>query len=298
MFKKLLLYFLIAITAYGFFANSKIEFKFLKKNQEFDTPKKPQYALECHTFARHSDFDKASQCFKQALRGNEGNAEIRYYLALSMFLDKNYSGAMFHSDFIAKNIPSSPYFRPANKLYDVAKQAQDEKKNLENSGSVDYLHELQNIRMWGKMPVKVWIQHSDNNTNLRNAFYTWQTALYPTVSFQMVKNRDDANLIVVFEGADRACGNANAVGCSATRIWNNTKKLADAVIYLNYVTPSGKKVSDAELYSTLIHEIGHAIGIDGHSSNKSDIMYPDTSNYNRRPTRRDVNTVRRIYGRR
>ena len=48
------------------------------------------------------------------------------------------------------------------------------------------------------MPIRVWIQHTDNNANLKNAFYTWQNALYPTVSFEMVNRKEDAQLTVVF----------------------------------------------------------------------------------------------------
>ncbi len=75
-----------------------------------------------------------------------------------------------------------------------------------------------------------------------------------------------------------------------------TLLIPKAEIYLARFAKSGKRLSDNDVYGVLVHEIGHAIGITGgHSKNKSDVMYPSSDNYNLRPTRRDINTVKKIY---
>ena len=147
------------------------------------------------------------------------------------------------------------------------------------------------------MPINVWIEHSDNNFNLRNAFNTWQTALYPTISFKFVNNPEEAHISVVFDDPRKHGPAENAVGLTSMRGYaKEPTRIYDAKIYLTYFDPTGKRLSDNEIYGTLCHEIGHALGISGHSKNKSDVMYPSTDMYNTRPTRRDIRTIERIYG--
>ena len=49
------------------------------------------------------------------------------------------------------------------------------------------------------------------------------------------------------------------------------------------------------LYSTALHEIGHALGISGHSVNKEDIMYPVTRQDEAQISKNDINTLKLIY---
>ena len=59
----------------------------------------------------------------------------------------------------------------------------------------------------------------------------------------------------------------------------------------------GRYLSDASLRHVAIHEIGHALGLLGHSSREDDIMYPSVSGTPRSaPSERDVRTIRRLYG--
>lgn len=257
-----------------------------------------KYSPECYERMKSANFDQAVVCYKQALIGDVANPEKRYYLALSMLLDKDFEGAKFHSEFIMNNLPNSDYAPFARKIFDAALIASSEKKELEDGAGADYLSDLDFTRPWQKMPLKVWMQHTNNNSNLRRAFNIWQTALYPTVSFQMVSTRDEADIIVIFDDPKAQCSSKLAVGCtSGSYISKNGREhTIKAVISLTSFDPSGGRISDNQLFAVLSHEIGHALGLSGHSKNRSDIMYPDTSNYTVRLSKRDINTIRRIYG--
>ena len=177
----------------------------------------------------------------------------------------------------------------------IANKILNDKNSLQDNDSGDYYNEIEQKTRWAKTPIKVWIQHTNNNANLKNAFYTWQNALYPTIAFEMVNRKEDAQLQVVFGNLPQGSPKG-AVGITQTRTYlKNPSVLGIATIYLTQFDPYGSRLSDNNIYGVLVHEIGHAIGIGGHSKNKNDVMYPSTDNYNLRPTRRDINTVRKIY---
>ena len=63
--------------------------------------------------------------------------------------------------------------------------------------------------------------------------------------------------------------------------------------------PMNRKYTKDELYSIILHEIGHAIGLSGHSKSKGDIMFFSTATYLNGEgiiSNRDKNTVKKIYG--
>ena len=68
--------------------------------------------------------------------------------------------------------------------------------------------------------------------------------------------------------------------------------------------PYGNYFSDKELYNTILHEIGHALGIMGHSYSSEDLMYMTTENSSfYSPYRssfqylssKDINTIKLLY---
>lgn len=307
MFKKLLFYAFVAGLSFICFSSKEFgnfaqDSNFIKAlfNIKDDYAAEqmlpvPKSAPECFVYFQNTAYDSAAACFKKELIENRNNPEIHYYLAYSYYGNKNYPSALFHTNYIIKNLQKSNYLTRAISLQNKIEADIKEKEKLETTDKPDYFDEMKNPLHWGNMPVTVWIENSSNNFNLRNAFYTWQNELYPTIIFKMTDNKEEANITVTFENADKYC-KAGAIGCTSTRVYSNDKtRLYDAKIRLNRYYPSGKKLSDNDIYGLLCHEIGHAIGIDEHSKNKSDVMYPNTGNYNTRPTLRDIRTVRKIY---
>jgi len=293
MFKKIILIAFMGFLLWKFFTEAQFHFTGFKSSAP-SLPKATS-ALHCKKYFDANAFDKAASCYKKALSGDKINPELHFFLAASYYMNKDFQGAEFHTNFILKNFPKSRFARPSKLINKVAVEAERQKTILEN-GSANYLAELQNPGHWVKTPIKVWIEHSDNNSNLRNAFYTWQSALYPVVSFEMVNSKSKADIIVVFEDATGACSSIDAVGCTQTwRLRDNPKIIPKAKITLSYFSKTGVRLSDSTLYGILVHEIGHALGLSGHSSNQNDIMYPTTDNYNTRPTRRDINTLKLLY---
>ena len=73
--------------------------------------------------------------------------------------------------------------------------------------------------------------------------------------------------------------------------------LGNAQVLVGKHSPDGGKFTDVQLNKIALHEIGHAIGILGHSENINDIMYYSTE-MQRQSTLsiKDIETARKIYG--
>jgi len=299
MIKKILIGIFIIFALWKFFSVAQIKINFIDnlKNKGMEIVAiKPKAAPECIEQMKYQKFDTAAVCYKRALANDKTNPEIIYFLAYSLYRNKDYKSALFYTDFIIRHFPKSKFYLPAKTLNLKASADLGRKENLQANDSNDYYGDLKNPARWVKTPIRVWIQHTDNNANLRNAFYTWQTALYPTVSFEMVGKKEDANLIVLFGDPPSVCSSNDAIGCTLPYFYaSNHSWIGKAEIYITRFTRYGTRLSDNDIYGVLVHEIGHAIGIMGHSRNQSDVMYPSSDNYNLRPTRRDVSTVRKIY---
>ncbi len=298
--KKILLFIFAALALWKILSIANIEFPFLNefsgKNDSLPISSKPEYAPECVEHMRYQKFDEAAVCYKRALANDKANPELMFFLAFSLFQNKEYSGTVFYTNFILKHFQNSKYAQPAAKLNIAANKILNDKSNLQDNDFGDYFNELGGAARWIKTPVRVWIQHTNNNANLKSAFYTWQNALYPTIAFEMVNRQEDANIIVLFGNPPAKCSSQDAVGCTLTYGYtSNMKWIGKSEIYITRFTRYGQRLSDNDIYGVLVHEIGHAIGIAGHSKNKNDVMYPSTDNYNLRPTRRDINTIRKIY---
>lgn len=299
MIKKILVFIFAALALWKILSAAEVKFPFLEKyneNTNIPSVSKPEYAPQCAEHMKYKKFDAAAVCYKKALANDKTNPELMFFLAFSLFQNKEYSGAIFYTDFITRNFPKSKFAQPALKLNTLARNTRNQKTKLQNEDADDYFNEIDFPSRWIKTPIFVWVEHTDNNANLKNAFYTWQSALYPLISFQMVNKKEDANIIVVFGNPPSKCSSNDAVGCTLPYGYTrNPKWISKAEIYITRFTRYGDRLSDNDIYGILVHEIGHAIGLIGHSKNKSDVMYPSTDNYNLRPTRRDINTVKKIY---
>ncbi|MBX9690054.1 MAG: tetratricopeptide repeat protein [Candidatus Obscuribacterales bacterium] len=153
-----------------------------------------------------------------------------------------------------------------------------------NTGGEDYLAQIprDKLQPWPKErnPIKIYIAPADGvpgyrpsfGQDLNRAIYAWSQALKGVIDFGLVERPEQADISIHWEhGYKNALMKAEGGDC---RTLANGEGLQKATITLLTDDPSSTdKLNDARVNWVALHEIGHALGISGHSNNPKDVMY-------------------------
>jgi predicted Zn-dependent protease len=92
------------------------------------------------------------------------------------------------------------------------------------------------------------------------------------IKYKISPSPEDADLIISFEQNLMDKYDENYLGITDYEISRN-KRINKSMIEIGMLKYNNQVISDGEIKATIIHEIGHALGL-GHSENEADIMYP------------------------
>jgi len=109
---------------------------------------------------------------------------------------------------------------------------------------------------------------------VRKAMAEWQAALGGKVVFKYAETAAGASLVVAFTDDASKMQSQDELG-EAQMLHDNNGIITGRILYLTK-PPSWSTTStltDRYFYNLALHEIGHALGVTGHSANTSDIMY-------------------------
>lgn len=177
----------------------------------------------------------------------------------------------------------------------------------------DYLDKLtyeDSVNKWpkAKLPLTVYIQNSSTAKGFKpnfpkiakDSFIDWYKASNRKIAFKFVNSSENASIKLSWtDNRLRTTDDKKErlkAGITRSRI-TESGVIKDAHIQIRTLDPFSKKgIDNDKIMSTCLHEVGHALGLNGHSSNHADIMYMGV-NQRQFPalTKRDKKTIQKLY---
>ncbi len=125
---------------------------------------------------------------------------------------------------------------------------------------------------------------------VQRALRTWEQVSNNRCRFQIVSNLNDSQVNLEWKRVDRKSLSYCLFNFDEqARLYSAEVQigLSDGIIHAQYM-------DENEVYHTILHEIGHALGL-GHSPYQSDIMYTPHQYGNVGLSPRDINSIRWLY---
>lgn len=166
-----------------------------------------------------------------------------------------------------------------------------------NDRSGDYFDQVKKTEpeylIWSRFPVKVYIQPADQWSQnwaklMTQAVNEWK-AYFP---LELVDRKDDADIRF-----DRASIPLRFPPVERVRFADVRSELyeQDGILQHRMIIRVQPDRPDLSMLAAARHELGHALGIWGHSSLESDVMYFSQVRTPPAISARDVNTLKRVY---
>ena len=126
--------------------------------------------------------------------------------------------------------------------------------------------------------MKIYVKETSSNyyksaykNYVEYAIDVWRKA-DDRINYTIVNSKRDADISVYFIEDLGEKYNENYLGLTEYDL-NRDKVIDYSKVQISLIKFGDEVVSDGEIKATVIHELGHALGL-GHSDNEYDIMYP------------------------
>ena len=155
------------------------------------------------------------------------------------------------------------------------------------------------LHIFQKQPILIYVPRGEYYDPITQAFVAYNNQFQGFITFNTVAKPSDADIkIVLTDNLSDRHDNENVLGLTFTRKYDTDGNIVFSEIYLltNY---KGTAVSKTSMYNTVLHEIGHAIGIKGHSENPQDVLYKSQTEEEigklKYFSERDIETLKLMY---
>jgi len=204
-----------------------------------------------------------------------------------------------------KTSPTGEYVENARSLLALAET--EAAKPEGNQNSEDYVQQLRpaDVGHWTVMPLTVYIKPGDGVPGfrpelvelLKKSFAEWETRTSGVVRFTFVNDPAQAKLVCSYTNTADPTFSTEELGHTETLLVPGGEIHSADIRLLTLVEGKSELLTEVA-HRTALHEIGHALGIAGHSNNPDDAMFMAISSTLTDPfslSKRDVNTVRSLY---
>lgn len=229
-------------------------------------------------------YEQSLPLFEKSLFSDPKNILTRFYYVLALS-------------------KSEPTYSVQKKLYEMGNsKINDEAKKYARYQAVSLRHNLlvgvennyifnavagNDIIRWdiNSFPLKIYYMNVESAPayyyeNIEKALLQW-TQRTNFVKFVQTKDENDANIVIKFSDiSDSSCKGDN---CKFAIAYTDPVITSKGVLEKMNLTffktnPRHELFSPLEVYNTALHEIGHTLGLMGHSDNPEDLMYASNDN--------------------
>lgn len=158
-----------------------------------------------------------------------------------------------------------------------------------------------------RLPLRVYITDGGNVAGYRpefrkmiaDAFNEWCKNSHGLLSWSQVNNANQADIVCTWTNSPTVQPGSVEAGQTRTLVQTNRDTGEGRIVsaQISILTQfMGKSFTNENMYKTCLHEVGHSLGLQGHSDVASDIMYPlvnpaQATNLKQR----DFNTMTHLY---
>lgn len=192
----------------------------------------------------------------------------------------------------------------------------------EQNNQGDYFDQIETTPLgylvWSKFPLKIYVDSvTSENTAANQRFQQWTAAARKAIAewnvylpLQEVQTKDTADILIL-----RSTPARKTKLNPETRLYDIPRAVAAQTNYEFYLTPKPEAIAKrtrrvislrmtmevspnftgTSLLGTIRHELGHALGIWGHSSKPDDALYFSQVSDPPSISPRDINTLKKIY---
>lgn len=266
---------------------------------------------------KRNDLGSALQYFSSSLKEDKNDPYRLYFLGVTLekMGDKNRASKAYQA---ALTLNPSPELKqnilrhqsnikpPQTKMTTLAGLQSKVLRNRHfTPNKPNYLDKVTlngQVKRWSvdKMPIKVHINRAyEINefdpryiSQVKRAFQTWQSSMDNRIRFIFVPNPTDADILVQWQDQFSSHG---VVGQNPFSSVGTSIIKSDVILALQ--DGNGGTLEPENIYAITLHEVGHALGLQGHSDDANDIMYfmYSYSNYHGTLTERDITTMKLLY---
>lgn len=247
----------------------------------------------------HGQFKQAQSYLNTALSQNPNSVNIRYWLCLALVKNHDLDNARANYKFIISQSPNSieaGYSRQGLRMLDeyVAKNSSLSLK-YQDDNYIKNMYRDGVLYRWKPGSINVYIQPGPNQALAKKAFSEWESKTSQAVPFVFVDSPTYAKIKVSFvDKLNKNSYNGTFQAGNCSYVFDG-KYMGGATLSILTVSPSGQPMTQTALYNVLLHEIGHSIGLLGHSTNPSDAMCTAEKRIGSGLSKRDVNSATTLY---